>query len=199
MKRLLPLFLALSACVTPQKSPPKPVDDAEMRAIIRTLASDDMEGRRAGTPGAEKAAAYIAERFRSAGLTAPRGGFLQPFTIDRKPTNLPPATAKLPAGQRYFQEQINKQGPFTAYNVVGVAVLLPVIDSFTRVVERILPERRSVLTRSLDPAALVTPLAAEEAVRRTVARSLGMICGSIGEALASRRDAASVAEADPYH
>jgi phosphate:Na+ symporter len=83
----------------------------------------------------------------------------------------------------------------TAYNVVGVAVLLPVIDSFTRVVERILPERRSVLTRSLDPAALGTALAAEEAVRRTVARSLGMICGSIGEALASRRDAASVAEA----
>jgi len=90
-----------------------------MRDIIGTLASDDMEGRRAGTPGAEKAAAYIAERFRSAGLRAPRGGFLQPFTIDRKPTNLPPATAKLPAGQRYFQEQINKQGPFTAYNVVG--------------------------------------------------------------------------------
>jgi len=83
----------------------------------------------------------------------------------------------------------------TAYNVVGVAVLLPVIDSFTRVVERILPDRRSVLTRSLDPAALGTALAAEEAVRRTVARSLGMICGSIGEALASRRDAASVAEA----
>src|SRR5215813_3154584 len=73
----------------------------------------------------------------------------------------------------------------TAYNVVGVAVLLPLIDRFTRFVERILPERGSPLTRSLDPAALVTPIAAEEAVRRTVARSLGTMCGSIGEALAA--------------
>jgi len=71
----------------------------------------------------------------------------------------------------------------TAYNVVGVAILLPLTDRFTRFVERILPERGSPLTRTLDPAALATPIAAEEAVRRTVARSLGTMCGSIGEAL----------------
>jgi phosphate:Na+ symporter len=89
----------------------------------------------------------------------------------------------------------------TAYNVVGVAVLLPLIDRFTRFVERILPERRSPLTRCLDPAALLTPLAAEEAVRRTVARSLGTMCGSVAAALTAtdhgasaraKRDAASV-------
>src|SRR5262250_1063962 len=74
-------------------------------------------------------------------------------------------------------------GYHTAYNVVGVAVLLPLIDRFTRFVERILPERASPLTRCLDPAALVTPIATEEAVRRTVARALGTMCGSIGEAL----------------
>src|SRR5262249_18392690 len=74
-------------------------------------------------------------------------------------------------------------GYHTAYNVVGVAVLLPLINKFTRFVERILPERGSPLTRCLDPAALVTPIAAEEAVRRTVARSLEAICGSIGAAL----------------
>src|SRR5262245_45413199 len=94
-------------------------------------------------------------------------------------------------------------GYHTAYNVVGVAVLLPLIDRFTRFVERILPERASPLTRSLDPAALVTPIAAEEAVRRTIARSLGTMCGSIGEALTAadhgtirvRKDAVSVTEA----
>src|SRR5262249_57138083 len=88
----------------------------------------------------------------------------------------------------------------TAYNVVGVAILLPLIDRFTRFVERILPERGSPLTRCLDPAALVTPIAAEEAVRRTVARSLATMCGSIGEALTTnhgtsvrdRKDAVSV-------
>jgi phosphate:Na+ symporter len=92
----------------------------------------------------------------------------------------------------------------TAYNVIGVAVLLPLIDPFTRFVERMLPERRSTLVRCLDPAALVTPIAAEEAVRRTVARSLGAMCASIGAALTpthhgtagrARSDALSVADA----
>src|SRR5215472_3656129 len=83
-------------------------------------------------------------------------------------------------------------GYHTAYNVVGVAVLLPLINRFTRFVERVLPERASPLTRCLDPAALVTPLAAEEAVRRTVARSLGTMCGSIGEALTAANPGTSV-------
>ena len=83
-------------------------------------------------------------------------------------------------------------GYHTAYNVVGVAVLLPLIDRFTRFVERILPERGSPLTRCLDPAALVTPIAAEEAVRRTVARSLGTMCGSIGEVLTAAKHGTSV-------
>lgn len=83
----------------------------------------------------------------------------------------------------------------TAYNVVGVVVLLPVIDRFTRFVERILPERGSPLTRCLDPAALLTPIAAEEAVRRTIARSLAAMCASIGEALTCAKKTFSVAEA----
>jgi phosphate:Na+ symporter len=74
-------------------------------------------------------------------------------------------------------------GYHTAYNVIGVAVLLPLINRFARFVEGILPERGSPLMRTLDPAALLTPIAAEEAVRRTVARSLEMLCGSIGVAL----------------
>ncbi|HWK49172.1 MAG TPA: hypothetical protein VNR40_04765, partial [Steroidobacter sp.] len=42
-------------------------------------------------------------------------------------------------------------------------------------------------TRPLDPAALETPLAAEEAVRRTVARSLGTICDAVDAALTTGR------------
>src|SRR5262249_57413637 len=71
----------------------------------------------------------------------------------------------------------------TAYNVVGVLVLLPLIDQFTRLVERILPERGSPLTRCLDPCALATPIVAVEAVRRTIARALAAACGSVGAAL----------------
>jgi phosphate:Na+ symporter len=75
-------------------------------------------------------------------------------------------------------------GYHTAYNVIGVAILLPVISSFTRFVERILPDRGSTLTRCLDPSALAVPLAAEEAVRRTVARALDTMCQSLGGFLA---------------
>jgi phosphate:Na+ symporter len=92
----------------------------------------------------------------------------------------------------------------TAYNVIGVLVLLPVIDKFTRVVERILPERGSPLTRCLDKAALATPIATVEAVRRTVARALEAVCESLATTLAtpapsasapSGKNAISVAEA----
>ena len=71
----------------------------------------------------------------------------------------------------------------TAYNVVGVLVLMPVIGWFTRFVERLLPDRTSPLTRCLDPAALAVPIAAAEGVRRTVARAIGSICGSVQAAL----------------
>jgi phosphate:Na+ symporter len=75
-------------------------------------------------------------------------------------------------------------GYHTAYNVIGVAILLPVMSSFTRFVEHILPDRGSPLTRCLDPSTLAVPIAAEEAVRRTVARALGTMCQSLGGFLA---------------
>jgi phosphate:Na+ symporter len=65
-------------------------------------------------------------------------------------------------------------------------VLLPLIDRFTRLVERILPERGSLLTRYLDPSALATPIVAVEAVRRTIARVLAAVCGSVETALVAQ-------------
>jgi phosphate:Na+ symporter len=76
----------------------------------------------------------------------------------------------------------------TAYNVVGVVVLLPLINWFTRLVERILPERGSPLARCLDSSALETPIVAVEAVRRTIARVLVTVCGSVEAALAGRTE-----------
>jgi Zn-dependent M28 family amino/carboxypeptidase len=43
----------------------------------RVLSADDMEGRRAGTPGADKAAAYIEGRFREIGLLPVAGSYFQ--------------------------------------------------------------------------------------------------------------------------
>src|SRR5499427_9281225 len=95
-------------------------------------------------------------------------------------------------------------GYHTAYNVVGVVVLLPLIHRFTRLVEHILPERGSPLTRCLDPSALASPIVTVEAVRRTIARALAAVCGSTETALTAasrdepvrlKKDAISVPEA----
>jgi Zn-dependent M28 family amino/carboxypeptidase len=53
----------------------------EIRAHVTYLASNELEGREAGTPGGRKAAAYIAKVFRESGLKPIKGakGYLQPF------------------------------------------------------------------------------------------------------------------------
>ena len=78
----------------------------------------------------------------------------------------------------------------TAYNVLGVAVLMPLIDRFTRFVERLLPETRSPLTRGLDPAALENPVVAVEAVRRTIALAIQNMCPAIESAVSADGKAA---------
>jgi phosphate:Na+ symporter len=93
-------------------------------------------------------------------------------------------------------------GYHTAYNVVGVMVLLPLVNWFTRLVERILPEGGSPLTRCLDSSALASPIVAVEAVRRAIALVLVTVCASVEAALTGRakpvrlgKDAVSVQQA----
>jgi phosphate:Na+ symporter len=74
----------------------------------------------------------------------------------------------------------------TAYNVVGVAVLLPATQWFTRFVERLFPSKESPIERTLDPAALVNPVVAVEAARRAVAEALETIVVSVATSLAGR-------------
>ena len=71
----------------------------------------------------------------------------------------------------------------TAYNVIGVAVLLPAANWFTQFVERLLPSKESAIERVLDPAALVNPVVAVEAARRVVAEALNAIAISVAGAL----------------
>ena len=71
----------------------------------------------------------------------------------------------------------------TAYNVVGVAVLLPATQWFTRVVERMLPSRQTPLQRALDPSVLTNPAIAIETARRVVADVLAKTAGSVSAAL----------------
>jgi phosphate:Na+ symporter len=79
----------------------------------------------------------------------------------------------------------------TAYNVVGVAILLPLIGPFTRMIERIVPEPVSTFAGSLDPSALdAVPTVAVEAVRRTVARVLDALCAPADSAMVHEASAA---------
>jgi hypothetical protein len=59
------------------------VTASEICATIAALADDSLEGRRAGTDGADRAARWIAERFASAGLEPLGDGheYLLPFTF----------------------------------------------------------------------------------------------------------------------
>jgi Zn-dependent M28 family amino/carboxypeptidase len=56
-----------------------PIQPERMSAIVRTLASDDFEGRGPGTPGEAKTIAYLTEQFRSVGLEpgGPDGSWTQ--------------------------------------------------------------------------------------------------------------------------
>ncbi len=66
----LPLCFAIFLCVLSCSSPSvaQKIDSLEVRRVIEYLASDEMQGRKAGSPFALKAAEFIATEFEKAGL-----------------------------------------------------------------------------------------------------------------------------------
>ena len=85
----------------------------------------------------------------------------------------------------------------TAYNVVGVAVLLPATQWFTRFVERLLPSKESPADQILDSAALVNPVVAVEAARRAVAEALKTLAVSVAASLSGGNEKAEPGIAAP--
>lgn len=86
MKRKITLFLFAAALLIHPSSASlqssKSEPSAELLAgHVRFLASDKLQGRRAGTEGAEMAAQYIAKQFRDFGLRTAAANFLQPFSF----------------------------------------------------------------------------------------------------------------------
>jgi len=102
MKRAYLLLVSLCASCTTPPAPrpaatePPPFDVAQLRADIRFLASDLLAGRRAGTPGYDVAAEYVASRFALMGI-APggSGGYFQPLRLREVTPDLTATTVEL--------------------------------------------------------------------------------------------------------
>ena len=78
--RLLVLLFVLISCPQAETAPPDLAETLESH--VRFLASDSLEGRLPGTPGIDKAAAYIAEEFEAIGLEPAFGeSYFQEFEI----------------------------------------------------------------------------------------------------------------------
>ncbi|HEY0679145.1 MAG TPA: M28 family peptidase [Chitinophagaceae bacterium] len=86
MKKFLPLLLLISACTASRKiAIDNVINVSETERIEKALSADDMQGRKVFTPGIEKAAAFIADEFKKAGLEPMTGqsGYLQTFNLVR--------------------------------------------------------------------------------------------------------------------
>jgi len=90
---------------------------------VRILSADDMEGRDTGSPGGERARAYIVSRLEATGIAAPPVGRLQPFEAEvpsrsglvrYKGTNIIGLIPGTRAGDRYIVVSAH-------YDHVGVA------------------------------------------------------------------------------
>ena len=84
------LSFALAACAPMAGPEPAPSADRAARwyAQMATLASDAMEGRAAGTPGHERAAAYVSGELQRLGLSpAGTSGFFQPIAFTEQRTD----------------------------------------------------------------------------------------------------------------
>lgn len=125
MKRLIAAAaLLIAGCATVPSRQVSAIGELELRATIGTLASDAFEGRMAGTPGEAKTIAYIADRFRAAGLASGTRGptpYLDPFVVAAKPKPAAPPSSAIPASQAEFMAHMARLGSFTSHNVVGVA------------------------------------------------------------------------------
>src|SRR5436305_1369803 len=74
LRLLLAFAIVSSTALAQQKTSDRSVPDVErLRAHITYLASDKLEGRRTGTPGAEEAARYVADEFKRPGAARAAG------------------------------------------------------------------------------------------------------------------------------
>jgi phosphate:Na+ symporter len=75
----------------------------------------------------------------------------------------------------------------TAFNLIGVFVLVPLVKPFVRWIERVIPETKTDLARHLDPMVLLVPPVAVEASRRVLLEIEGLVLDRQLELLESEK------------
>lgn len=86
MRKATPAVLAVAfftgAAAARQAGPSSDlIDPSQLVRDLQVLSADDMQGRQVGTPGGEKARAYVIERFKASGIEPFGDSYLQPFTF----------------------------------------------------------------------------------------------------------------------
>lgn len=83
LTRILPIagIILISGCSLFQRENPE-ISRKELKEHLNYLASEELKGRYPGTPGDKKAAAYITENLKNAGLTLADRGGRQQFTVN---------------------------------------------------------------------------------------------------------------------
>lgn len=114
---VLVAFILPSLCFSQRMSDAEAVE--RMQAEVRYLASEELEGREAGTPGERKAADFIAAEFARLGLKPKgnAGSYLQEFTFLADPVNGPGNYLQI--GRRTFKA--GEEFYFPSYSARGVA------------------------------------------------------------------------------
>jgi phosphate:Na+ symporter len=76
----------------------------------------------------------------------------------------------------------------TLFIATGVAIFLPMVGPFSRLIERLLPERDAKLTRFLDRSLLEVPAVAQEAAARALQELIGTVVGCLRASLSSNTE-----------
>ncbi len=108
------LVVAIAAASTPgEQAALDRISADSLRANLSFIASDELEGRNTPSPGLDRAADYIAERFRSAGLEPAAAGrsYFQMAKFDQSTPDLTGFQLRLKSGDQQIDVPVGETRP----------------------------------------------------------------------------------------
>ncbi len=108
-KYLGALTLIVIACASCTDNPMERITAKGILSDVEALSADNMEGRAAGTPGAARAAAYIANRFEQVGLESFGDSYLLPVELVGMTKNVEKSSVSItgPADALALENDVN--------------------------------------------------------------------------------------------